>query len=337
MDPAARKVLRGKREVRLSPKELDLLQLLMRRPGETMSRQQLLLECWGTQETDSNLVDVYVNYLRKKVDSFGTEKLIHTVRGAGYRLGKPAPTAVADPAPGGDDFAVNEPVAVLPEQLSPPTHLPSGPLRALVHAITHDLAQPLTTIRCFLEMLAMRSRETLAQPAEMSTIEHQADRAIALTKSISAMVRELPPPVSPWIAVETLFNDLLADLSVLLQSGQLTLEREWEGAIHVSSSPVLRQLLVFFLSKLVARNSHPFVMTIAAVFQEGRCHLDLRWRPRDLSQKVVPDSRIMLAREFASVREIVHSLGGELILPEGRSEISLVLPAAAGATHAAGK
>jgi hypothetical protein len=128
-----------------------------------------------------------------------------------------------------------------------------------------------------------------------------------------------------------LFNDLLGDLSVLLQSGQLVLEREWEKDIHVSSSPVLRQLLVLFLTKLVGRNSQPFVLTIAAALREGRCHLDLRWRPRDTSQKPVADSRIMLAREFASVREIMYSLGGELILPEGRSEISLVLPAAASA------
>jgi DNA-binding response OmpR family regulator len=337
MDPAARKVHRGKREIKLSPKELDLLQLLMRRPGETVTRQQLLLECWGTQETDSNLVDVYVNYLRKKIDSFGTDKLIHTVRGAGYRLGKPAPAALGVDPELADEKLADELLAAPPEPPTPPTQLQSVPLRTLVHAIAHDLAQPLTTIRCFLEMMGMRSGESLAQPAEMSTIEHQADRAIALTKAISAMVREFPQPVSPWIAVETLFNDLLADFSVLLQSGQLTLEREWERDIHIASSPVLRQLLVLFLSKLVGRNSQPFVITIAAVLREGRCHLDLRWRPRDISQKVVPDSRIMLAREFASVREIVYSLGGELILPEGRSEISLILPAAASAAHGAGK
>src|SRR5260370_18019812 len=91
LDPSARKVRRGQREVKLTPKEFELLQLLMRRPGETVDRRQLLQDCWGTQETDSNLVDVYVNYLRKKIDSSSREKLIHTVRGAGYRLRNPAP------------------------------------------------------------------------------------------------------------------------------------------------------------------------------------------------------------------------------------------------------
>jgi DNA-binding response OmpR family regulator len=336
MDPSARKVFRGKREIKLSPKEFDLLQLLMRRPGETVTRQQLLMECWGTQETDSNLVDVYVNYLRKKIDSVGGNKLIQTVRKAGYRLGRPAPTAGADAQPAADAPA-DEPLAAPEHPATSPVHLESVPLRTLVHAIAHDLAQPLTTIRCFLEMLAMRGGEAVAQAAEMHTIELQADRAVALAKAISAMVREFPTPIGPWILLETLFNDLLADFSVLLQSGQLTLEREWETHIHVSSSPVLRQLLVLFLSKLVGRNSQPFVMTVAAGLREGRCHLDLRWRPRDLSQKVAPDSRIMLAREFASVQEIVNSLGGELILPEGRSEISIILPAAGSAARGAGQ
>src|SRR5215831_3641078 len=91
LDPALRRVFRAKREIRLSPKEFALLQLLMRHAGEAVSRRELHQEAWGTQETDSNLVDVYVNYLRKKVDSSSPEKLIQTVRGAGYRLGRPAP------------------------------------------------------------------------------------------------------------------------------------------------------------------------------------------------------------------------------------------------------
>src|SRR5436190_13793075 len=70
LDPASRRVHRGKREIKLSPKEFDLLFLLMRHAGETVSRQDLLRESWGLElESDSNLVDVYVNYLRKKIDS----------------------------------------------------------------------------------------------------------------------------------------------------------------------------------------------------------------------------------------------------------------------------
>src|SRR4029077_7817602 len=97
LDPASRKVHRGKREIKLSPKEFDLLFLLMRHAGETVSRQDLLRESWGLQpETDSNLVDVYVNYLRKKVDFPDEGKLICTVRGAGYRVGRPAPAQGGD-------------------------------------------------------------------------------------------------------------------------------------------------------------------------------------------------------------------------------------------------
>ena len=93
LDPASHKVHRGKHEIKLSPKEFDLLFLLMRHAGETVTRQELLRESWGLEpETDSNLVDVYVNYLRKKVDFTDEAKLIHTVRGAGYRIGRPAPS-----------------------------------------------------------------------------------------------------------------------------------------------------------------------------------------------------------------------------------------------------
>src|SRR6266849_1516539 len=92
LDPAMRRVHRGQREIKLSPKEFDLLYLLMRHAGETVPRQELLRESWGLQpETDSNLVDVYVNYLRKKVDVSEEDKLIYTVRGSGYRIGRVAP------------------------------------------------------------------------------------------------------------------------------------------------------------------------------------------------------------------------------------------------------
>jgi DNA-binding response OmpR family regulator len=329
LDPGARKVRRGQREVKLSPKEFDLLHLLMRRPGETVTRQHLLLECWGTQETDSNLVDVYVNYLRKKIESAGEDKLIQTVRGAGYRLGEPALAAGSrhefadDPVPRGGALSAG--------LLTSTDELPSGPLRTLVHAIAHDLAQPLTSIRCFLEMLALRKGPVAAQPAEMIIIEQQADRAIALAKGISAMVRECPAPVSPWMPLETLLNELSTDFALILQSGQLTLERQLEPDIHISSSPVLRQLLVLFLSKLVGRNPHAFVITIAASIQDRRCHLRFRWSSDNQAPKPVQDFRMILVRELATVQEIVFSLGGELLLPHGQSEISLLLPATSNA------
>jgi two-component system OmpR family response regulator len=87
LDPARRKVWRGETEIDLSPKEFSILETFMRRPGEVLSRYQLLEHAWDYDyENRSNVVDSYVRFLRKKVDRpFGVESL-ETVRGAGYRL-----------------------------------------------------------------------------------------------------------------------------------------------------------------------------------------------------------------------------------------------------------
>jgi two-component system OmpR family response regulator len=87
LDPAARRVWRGNADITLSAKEFALLETFMRRPGEVLDRLQLLEHAWDYDyENRSNVVDVYVRYLREKVDRpFGVES-IETVRGAGYRL-----------------------------------------------------------------------------------------------------------------------------------------------------------------------------------------------------------------------------------------------------------
>jgi two-component system OmpR family response regulator len=87
LDPAARRVRRGAPEIPLSTKEFQLLEVFMRHPGEVLSRFQLLEGAWDTEyEHRSNVIDVYVRYLREKVDRpFGVATL-ETVRGAGYRL-----------------------------------------------------------------------------------------------------------------------------------------------------------------------------------------------------------------------------------------------------------
>jgi two-component system, OmpR family, response regulator len=87
LDPATRQVWRGEREVELSPKEFALLETFMRRAGQVLSRFQLLEHAWDyAYEQRSNVVDVYVRYLREKVDRpFGRDS-IETVRGVGYRL-----------------------------------------------------------------------------------------------------------------------------------------------------------------------------------------------------------------------------------------------------------
>ena len=87
LDPAAHRVWRGDAEIALSAKEFALLETFMRRPGQVLSRYQLLEHAWDiAYENKSNVVDVYVRYLREKIDRpFGVETL-ETVRGTGYRL-----------------------------------------------------------------------------------------------------------------------------------------------------------------------------------------------------------------------------------------------------------
>jgi two-component system OmpR family response regulator len=87
LDPATRTVHRGEVPVHLSPKEFALLHEFMRKPGRVLSRIDLLDHVWDfSYDGDSNVVDVYVGYLRDKVDRpFGT-RTIETVRGVGYRL-----------------------------------------------------------------------------------------------------------------------------------------------------------------------------------------------------------------------------------------------------------
>jgi two-component system OmpR family response regulator len=87
LDPATRHVWRGDREVQLSAKEFALLETFMRRPGEVLSQLQLLEHAWDyNYENRSNVVEVYVRYLREKIDRPFGVKTLETVRGAGYRL-----------------------------------------------------------------------------------------------------------------------------------------------------------------------------------------------------------------------------------------------------------
>ena len=87
LDPATRLVHRGDTEISLSAKEHALLETFLRRPGQVLDRYQLLEHAWdGEYENRSNVVDVYVRYLREKIDRPFEVESIETVRGAGYRL-----------------------------------------------------------------------------------------------------------------------------------------------------------------------------------------------------------------------------------------------------------
>jgi DNA-binding response OmpR family regulator len=88
LDRVRRAVHRSGRCIELTPKEFGLLEYLMLNAGQNVSRSAIIHHVWKlSSDTLTNVVDVYINYLRRKIDGDGTERLIHTVRGAGYRVG----------------------------------------------------------------------------------------------------------------------------------------------------------------------------------------------------------------------------------------------------------
>lgn len=85
-----RQVLRGSRAIELTAKEFDLLEYLLRHPRQVFTRDQILEHVWGYDFVgDSNIIEVYVRYLRLKLEERGEKRLIHTVRGVGYALREP--------------------------------------------------------------------------------------------------------------------------------------------------------------------------------------------------------------------------------------------------------
>lgn len=87
VDLMARRVSRGQKEILLTPKEFALLEYFMRNPNRPLSRTEISEHVWDVHfDSDSNVIDVYVNMLRKKVDQPFEKKLLHTVIGAGYVL-----------------------------------------------------------------------------------------------------------------------------------------------------------------------------------------------------------------------------------------------------------
>jgi two-component system, OmpR family, response regulator PrrA len=85
VDPAQRSVSRGGREIELTRREFELLEELVRHRGVVLSRQQLLERVWGYDfDVDGNVVDVFVGYLRRKLEAGGEPRMIHTVRGVGF-------------------------------------------------------------------------------------------------------------------------------------------------------------------------------------------------------------------------------------------------------------
>lgn len=87
LDPSTREVIRGERSINLTVTEFNLLQILMRHPRQVLERSQILNEVWGYDfGGDDNVLEIYIGYLRKKLEFDGGPRLIQTVRGIGYTL-----------------------------------------------------------------------------------------------------------------------------------------------------------------------------------------------------------------------------------------------------------
>ncbi len=87
LDPARHTVSRGGEKLDLTPREFALLDYFMRNPGRVLTRTMIAEHVWDYSfDTSTNVIDVYVNYLRKKIDAGRVPKLLHTVRGVGYVL-----------------------------------------------------------------------------------------------------------------------------------------------------------------------------------------------------------------------------------------------------------
>lgn len=92
LDPGTRDVVRAGRDIRLTRTEFALLELLMRHPRQVLTRERILEEVWGYDfPTTANSLEVYVGYLRRKTETEGEIRLVHTVRGVGYTIRETPP------------------------------------------------------------------------------------------------------------------------------------------------------------------------------------------------------------------------------------------------------
>jgi heavy metal response regulator len=85
LDPATREARRGRRRIELTAREYSLLDYFLRQTGRVLTRPMIAEHVWGLDfDSESNIIDVYIGYLRRKVDAAGEPRLLHTVRGSGY-------------------------------------------------------------------------------------------------------------------------------------------------------------------------------------------------------------------------------------------------------------
>jgi two-component system, OmpR family, response regulator MprA len=87
LDPTTREVWRGTRSIELTPLEFGLLEFFLRHPNQVLTRSQIAMHVWGFDfGASSNSLNVYMGYLRRKLEAGGEQRFLHTIRGVGYAL-----------------------------------------------------------------------------------------------------------------------------------------------------------------------------------------------------------------------------------------------------------
>jgi signal transduction histidine kinase len=205
---------------------------------------------------------------------------------------------------------------------------PKNALTALLHSLAHDLAQPLTTVHCFFELLAERKSGVAPATPELRNAALQVDRAIALAKGISALARQARPAEDPWLPLDDLLNQTFENFNVLAHTGFLVLERLETGGILITSDPALRDSLVIVLAKLAGQSTNPINITATAgLVDDDHCHLDFSWKTSDSSGVETQTAEAVFARDQNSLRELLEKAGADLIECGDLASVTISAPA----------
>ncbi|MGH9567781.1 MAG: hypothetical protein ACRD4I_17545, partial [Candidatus Angelobacter sp.] len=128
--------------------------------------------------------------------------------------------------------------------------------------------------------------------------------------------------------IDRVLSDVTNDFSMLVHTGFLALERDWQEQIPVSSSPALRQLLAVIVAKLAGCNTRRLKLKVSAAACEDRCRVVIHCEVNDGSREQPPSTSSVLAREMKNIQGLLESVRGEMRLGDEGSDITLMLPTA---------
>lgn len=205
---------------------------------------------------------------------------------------------------------------------------PKKALTALLHSLAHDLAQPLTTIHCFLELAEQRKAVAAPAVTEVHNAALQIDRAIAICKGISALTRGEPAAKEPPITLDTLLNEIFENFGVLAHTGFLAFERLDTGGSRIADNPALRQSLIVVIAKVAGQSTTPLKITVTADVAEGSCLLDLYWRATDSPRVPLQTAEAIFAGDEGPLRELLQEAGADLTECGNVPSLTISAPAA---------